>query len=286
MSATETTLPVPGDGSGAVFEARQLRFSYPGAATPALDGVDLQVGAGAVYAVIGPNGSGKSTLLKLLLGALRPEKGEVLYSGVLVSEWTRRGLAQQIGVIPQGEEWVFPLSVREVVTMGRYAHLGLVGREGPEDRSAIAEAMERCDIGELADRPISTLSGGERQLTLVARALAQRPQALVLDEPTISLDIRHEMTIYELLAELAARDGVTVVLVTHHLNLAARYADRLLLLDRGVPAAEGPPAEVLTRETIERVYGWSVNVSAHAGPGRDTGAPQIIPLAGKGSGDS
>ncbi|KPK65256.1 MAG: hypothetical protein AMS21_05255, partial [Gemmatimonas sp. SG8_38_2] len=132
---------------------------------------------------------------------------------------------------------------------------------------------------EFSERPISKLSGGERQRVLIARALAQRPTTLVLDEPTVSLDIRHEMEIFELLAELASKDGVTVVLVTHHLNLAARYAERLLLLDAGVPAAEGPPAHVLTKETIERVYEWSVVVSAHPGPGRDKDAPQITPLS-------
>jgi len=265
--------------AGPVFEIRDLRFRYVGAERSALDGVSLEVNAGDLYAVIGPNGSGKSTLLKLLLGTLNPSGGSVGYSGRLVDEWSRRALAQRIGVVPQGEETVFPITVREMVGMGRYLHLGLLGRPGPEDREAIEEALQRCDVIEFAERPISKLSGGERQRVLIARALAQRPTTLVLDEPTVSLDIRHEMEIFELLAELADQDGVTVVLVTHHLNLAARYAERLLLLDRGVPAAEGAPAEVLTKETIERVYEWSVVVSGHPGPGRDRDAPQITPLA-------
>jgi iron complex transport system ATP-binding protein len=263
-----------------VFEVRELHFRYEGAARPALDKVNLQVAAGDLYAIIGPNGSGKSTLLKLLLGALRPQGGDVFYGGRRVAGWNRRALAQQIGVVPQGEEMAFPITVREMVAMGRYPHLGVLGRAGPEDRAAIEEAMQRCDVIELAERPISRLSGGERQRALIARALAQRPATLVLDEPTVSLDIRHEMEIFELLAEVTARDRVTVLLVTHHLNLAARYADRLLLLDRGTPAAEGAPAEVLSRETIERVYQWAVMVGAHPGPGPDTGAPQITPLAG------
>jgi iron complex transport system ATP-binding protein len=173
----------------------------------------------------------------------------------------------------------FPITVREMVAMGRYPHLGTLGRPGPEDREAIDEAMERCDVVELAERPISTLSGGERQRALIARALAQRPDTLVLDEPTVSLDIRHEMTIFELLADLARDDGVTVVLVTHNLNLAARYADRVLLLDRGSRVAEGTPHDVLSREVVESVYGWPVVLSAHPGPGSGTGAPQIIPLS-------
>ncbi len=266
---------------GPVFEGRDVRFQYELAASPALDGVGFRVDAGTLYAVIGPNGSGKTTLLKLLLGALRPGGGELLYAGQAVTDWSRKALAQRIGVVPQGEEMAFPLSVRELVAMGRYPHLGILGRPGAEDREAIDQALERCDVAGLADRSISTLSGGERQLALIARALAQRPGTLVLDEPTVSLDIRHEMAIFELLAELTARDAVTVVLVTHHLNLAARYAQRLLLLDRGRAAAEGPPARVLSRETIERVYGWSVVVGAHPGPGRDVGAPQIVPLAGE-----
>jgi iron complex transport system ATP-binding protein len=270
-----------GREAAVAFEARDLRFRYDPGAQPALDGVTLEVGAGLLYAVIGPNGSGKSTLLKLLLGALRPSAGHVAYSGRCVSEWNRRALAQRIGVVPQGEELAFPLSVRELVAMGRYPYLGLLGRSGPEDSEAIARAMERCDVLQLAERPISKLSGGERQRALIARALAQRPATLVLDEPTVSLDIRHEMAIFELLAELTGQDGVTVVLVTHNLNLAARYADRLLLLDRGRAAAEGPPNRVLVRETIERVYRWSVAVSAHPGPGRDAGAPQVTPLAGR-----
>ncbi len=264
-----------------VFETRELRFSYHGATRAALDGVGLRVETGSLYAIIGPNGSGKSTLLKLLLGALQPDSGDVFYSGRRVAECSRRELAQKIGVVPQGEEMAFPITVREMVAMGRYPHLGALGRPGPEDRDAIDDAMERCDVGELADRPLSRLSGGERQRALIARALAQRPGTLVLDEPTVSLDISHEMTIFELLAQLTGGDDVTVVLVTHHLNLAARYADRVLLLDDGAPAAEGSPADVLSRETIERVYGWSVAVGAHPGPGRDAGAPQISPLAGQ-----
>jgi iron complex transport system ATP-binding protein len=269
LSADQTT----------VFEVRDLTFRYETAQRPALADVSLRIGAGGLYAIIGPNGSGKSTLLKLLLGALDAGSGEVLYQERRVADWGRRTLAQSIGVVPQGEELAFPLSVEEMVAMGRYPYLGILGRPGPADREAIREAMERCDVLDLADRPISKLSGGERQLTLVARALAQRPSTLVLDEPTVSLDIAHEMTILELLAELARRDGVTVVLVTHNLNLAARYADRLLLLDAGTPAAEGVPRDVLTRETIERVYGWPVDVREYPGPGRDRGAPQVISLS-------
>ena len=189
-------------------------------------------------------------------------------------------MARAVGVVPQGEEQIFPLSVRELVAMGRYPHLGPWRREGDADRRAITDAMRRCDIERFAERPVSTLSGGERQRARLARALAQQPLALALDEPTVALDVRHEMAIFELLRELG-REGVTTLLITHHLNLAARYAHRLVLLDRGRVVAEGPPATVLTRETVERVYGWPVRVTSHPGPGPDAGAPQVLPLAGE-----
>ncbi|HEX7091117.1 MAG TPA: ABC transporter ATP-binding protein [Longimicrobiales bacterium] len=271
----------PVAASGSVFAARALRFAYPHASRPALDGVDLDVPAGGVYAILGPNGSGKSTLLKVLLGVLAPQAGEAWYAGRRLAEWSRRELARRVGVVPQSEELAFPITVRDLVAMGRYPHLGPWRRETAADRQAIEEAMARCDVLELADRPLATLSGGERQLVRIARALAQQPDTLVLDEPTAALDIRHEMEIFERVASLAAAGRVTVVLVTHNLNLAARYAARMLLLDRGRVAAEGEPAAVLTRETIERVYRWPVAVGRHPGPGRDEGAPQVVPLAGE-----
>ncbi len=276
-----------GSGAGTrppAFEARAVVFRYPGASRPALAGVDVRVPAGSLYAILGPNGAGKSTLLRVLLGALHPATGEVRHAGRPLREWRRRELATRIGVVPQAEELTFPLSVRELVALGRYPHLGVLGRESVADRAAVEEAMERCDVADLAGRPVVSLSGGERQRARIARALAQQPRTLVLDEPTMALDIRHEMQILELAAALAA-GGVTVVLVTHALNLAARYASRLLLLGggggapRGRIAAEGAPATVLTKDRIEAVYGWPVAIAEHPGPGPDTGAPQVVALA-------
>lgn len=262
----------------AVFEAREVDFRYPGASAPALRGLGLRVGPGTTYAVIGPNGSGKSTLLGVLVGRLKPSSGTVLHRGRPVLSYDRRELARQIGVVPQVEQPTFPLSVRESVAMGRYPHLGLLGREGPQDRRAVDEAMARADVLHLGARSLSTLSGGERQRVRIARALAQKPASLVLDEPTVSLDIQHEMEIFELLKGLA-EEGVTVIVVTHNLNLAARYARRLLLLNGGEWVAEGPPPSVLRREVVERVYCWPVTVAGHPGPGPDAGAPQVVPLA-------
>jgi len=262
------------------WSCRGATFRYPESERPAVDGVTVEIPAGACTAVLGPNGSGKSTLLRLLLGTLPPAAGRVELDGRAVGEWRREEIARAVGVVPQGEEAVFPMTVRELVAMGRYPHLGPWRREGDADRRAVEQAMGRCDVLAFAQRPISTLSGGERQRARVARALAQEPRALALDEPTAALDIGHEMAIFELLRDLG-RAGTTVLLVTHNLNLAARYADRLVLLDRGRVAAAGTPDEVLQRETVERVYGWPVRIDRHPGPGPDAGTPQVVPLSGE-----
>lgn len=260
-----------------IYHAAGLRYRYAGADRDAVSNVDLAVPRGALYAIIGPNGCGKTTLLRLLLGAIRPHAGEIAYDGRPLHDRPRRDLARRVGVVPQTEEIVFPLSVRDLVAMGRYPHLGPWRAEGPGDRTAVAAAMDRCDVAAFADRPMGTLSGGERQRARLARALAQQPDTLVLDEPTASLDIAHEMGIFELLRELAD-GGVTILMVTHNLNVAARYADRLLLMDRGRPAAEGTPADVFHTDTLGDVYRWHVAVARHPGPGPDTGAPQVTPL--------
>jgi iron complex transport system ATP-binding protein len=224
-------------------------------------------------AVLGPNGSGKSTLLQILLGTIAPDEGSVRFYDRELSAWPRRDLAKEIGVVPQGEaEPMF--SAREIVAMGRYPYLGPWQRERPEDDAAIRRAMERCDVTEFSARWLSTLSGGERQRVRLARALAQEPSVLVLDEPTTFLDVRHEMTTFALLRDL--RDaGTTVVLATHNLNLAARYADDLVLMREGHVAARGTPAEVLTAERIASVYEWPVAIVPHVG-----GAPQVVPEDG------
>jgi iron complex transport system ATP-binding protein len=258
------------------FDVQAVSFRYPDAQVDALERVDLQIPTATFYAIIGPNGCGKTTLLRLLLGALEPRDGVVRYDGRAVRDWSRQDLARRVGVVAQIEPLAFPLSVRELVAMGRYPHLGSWRPEGPSDRAAIQRAMETCDIAGLAGRPVDTLSGGERQRARVARALAQEPETLVLDEPTASLDIAHEMGIFELLRGLADR-GVTVVIVTHNLNVAARYADRLLLLNAGRTAAEGEPADIFTVENLERVYQWPLSVTALADDGPDAGSPQVVP---------
>jgi iron complex transport system ATP-binding protein len=258
------------------FETASLVVRYAGAprgAPPALDGVTMQARSGEFYAVLGPNGSGKSTLMKALLGALQPTDGTATVDGRPARSWSRRELARHVGAVAQSEPMPFPMTCRDLVAMGRYPHLGPLRAEGAADREAVADALVRCDVEDLAGRRIDTLSGGEVQRVRIARALAQQPRALVLDEPTASLDIRHEMSILQLLRTSADR-GMTVLLVTHHLDLAARFADRLLLLDQGRVAAEGAADEVLRAEVLERVYGWPVAV----GPDPVTGTLRVTPL--------
>jgi len=263
--------------SGPVFEVTGLGYTYPGAAEPALSDLSFSIERGEVLAVIGPNGSGKSTLLRLLLGTLEPSTGSVLYRDRQIDEWGRRTLALEIGAVPQTEEINFPLTVRELVAMGRYPHLGPWRREGEADLEAVDDALRRCAVEHLRDRALDTLSGGELQRARIARALAQEPETLVLDEPTAALDIHHEMAIFELMTDLAEGEGVTIVVVTHNLNLAARFADRIILLDRGTIAGIGAPEEVIIPSILEGVYQWPLIMTRHPGPGRDTGAPQVAP---------
>jgi iron complex transport system ATP-binding protein len=260
-----------------VFAAERLGFAYAAGARAAVDDVDVFVEEGTFQAIIGPNGSGKSTLARLLLGTLTPERGRALYRGRPSHLVSRREIARAVGVVPQSETHAFPLTVAEVVGMGRYPHLGAWRSAGPVDRRAVRDAMERCDVADLEHRSTSALSGGERQRVLIARALAQQPGALVLDEPTASLDVSHEMAIFELLSALRG-EGVTVLLVTHNLNLAARYADRLVLLDRGGVVAAGAPRDVMQVDVIRSVYRWPITVRPLGVDGADGDVPQIVPL--------
>lgn len=274
----DTDRPVPArraqeGATEAAFDGRALLVRYPGAERPALDGVDFTVPYGELYAVLGPNGSGKSTLMRALLGIVRPERGEARVEGRAAGSWNRRELARAVGAVSQMEAIAFPLTVRELVAMGRYPHLGPLRAETDADRSAVSSALERCDAAALKDRRVTTLSGGEFQRVRIARALAQEPAALALDEPTASLDIHHEMSILQLL-RAAADGGTTVLLITHHLDLAARFADRMLLLDAGRVAAEGTPGEVMRTDVLSRVYRWPLSVERDA----VTGAPRVTPL--------
>ena len=245
---------------------------YRGLSQPALDDISVEVAPGTLYAVLGPNGSGKSTLMRAMLGISPLASGRVTLDGRAAEAWGRRERARSIGAVPQSEAIAFPLTTREMVAMGRYPHLAALAGESADDRAAIGRALQACELVDLAERDVMTLSGGELQRARIARALAQEPRALVLDEPTASLDIRHEMAILELLRTSVDR-GMTVVLITHGLDTAAQFADRMLLLSRGKLAAEGTPSEVIREDVLAEVYGWPVAV--HADP--DSGAPRVTP---------
>jgi iron complex transport system ATP-binding protein len=255
-----------------ILEAREITVRYGRATSAALERVSCAVAPGRLVAVAGPNGSGKTTLVRALTGLTPLEAGEVLVEGRPLERWPRGELARVLGVVPQREEIAFPLLVEETVLLGRYARLGPLAAPSRADRLAVQAALERCDVAGLARRPVDSLSGGEWQRVRLARALAQEPRALVLDEPTASLDVRHEMELLELVRRLVD-GGMAGLIITHQLNLAARFADRMLLLDRGRMAAEGTPVEVLTRETLARVFEWPVAVTTWC-----DGSPQVVPL--------
>ena len=254
-----------------ILEARGLTVRYPGAKSPALDQVTLGVGAGELVALVGPNGCGKTTLIRALLGIIPIEAGETFIDGRSPATWNRADLARFVAVVAQREDIWVPLTVEESVMLGRYPRLGALAPITAEDRAEVKRALERCDAWELRDRLVETLSGGEWQRVRVARALAQQPRALVLDEPATALDIRHEMEVMELVANLV-KDGLACLLITHHLNLAARYANRMTLLDKGRLVASGTPTTVMRSETLTGVFGWPVEVQDW------NGAPQLIPL--------
>jgi len=249
-----------------------LVVRYPSSAKLALDGVTMEAREGHLTAVLGPNGSGKSTLVKAILGTVPILSGRTLVDSKETSSWSRRALARSVGVVPQAETIAFPMTARQMVSMGRYPYLGAWSSERDIDRKAVTAAMRACDLADLAERDITTLSGGELQRVRIARALAQEPSALVLDEPTASLDIRHEMAILELL-RTSADQGMTVVLVTHGIDLAARFADQLVLIADGRVAASGSPETVLRADVLERVYRWPISVTVDP----SSGTPHVTP---------
>lgn len=257
---------------GLILELRDASFRYPGVSRDALAGVSLAVSAGEFVALLGPNGSGKTTLVRVGLGLQAPQAGSAAILGRAAGQWPRQALARVVGVVPQREDNLFPQRVRETVQLGRYPHLGPWARESAADRAAVQRALERCDVVALSDRWLWTLSGGEYQRVRIARALAQEPQLLVLDEPTASLDLRHEMELFELVRGLVDASELAAVLVTHDVNLAARFADRLVLLSEGSVRAAGAPADVLRRDVVEAVFGWPLAVSSF------DNRPQLTPL--------
>lgn len=236
-----------------------------------LRGIDLEVAPGEVVGLLGRNGSGKTTLLRTATRVIAPDAGTICVDGDPVTALSRRELAQRVAVVPQETHVPFPFRVAEVVLMGRTPHLGAFAFESSADLERAQQALERMGVAHLADRSILEVSGGERQLVMVARALVQDPRALLFDEPTAFLDLAHRVQVLGAVRELA-RDGRAALVVTHDLTLAARFCDRLALLAAGRVLAAGPPAEVLDPQRLREAYG----VEAQVVPGPD-GAPLVVP---------
>jgi iron complex transport system ATP-binding protein len=232
-----------------------------------LRNISLDVNAGEVLALIGPNGVGKSTLLRACSGNLRPIGGRITIDGQDVQRLRVEDRARLIAVVPQAVRLPEMFSVFETVLMGRTPYLGWLGRESEPDRSAVQAALDRTATRELADRPLGELSGGEQQRVLIARALAQSARTLLLDEPTAHLDLKHQAGVLSLVCDLAHTENYTVLIALHDLNLAAQYADRVVLLSNGAIAASGTPEEILTEENLSPAYGLRVAVYEHPAHG-------------------
>jgi iron complex transport system ATP-binding protein len=241
-----------------MLEARDLSYTYPDGPR-ALQGVSLDVGAGEVVFLLGANGCGKSTLLACMTGSLRPDAGEVRLDGRAIGSYSPPARAQRIGLIPQIHQPVFAYSVREMVLMGRAPHLGLFARPGPADDALALAALERAGIAELADRPYTQLSGGQRQLVLVARGLAQACGILLMDEPDAHLDPPNQHRVMRLVRALAA-DGLSFVIATHSPGHALAYADRVVLMRDGQVLAAGPARTTLTEDLLSDAYGMPTEI--------------------------
>lgn len=239
-----------------------------------LNGIHLHVDKGAMYGILGPNGVGKSTLLRLLSGTERPTVGDVLLDGRHAHRYKRKELARKVAVLQQGGLHAVGFTVRETVAMGRFPYQNWLGEEPGEGDRIIDQVLEELALMPLQDRRVDGLSGGERQRVALAKAMAQEPELLLLDEPTAYLDIGYQIQLLDNVKRWQADRGLTVVAVLHDLNLAAHYCDRLIVLHQGAIAASGPASKVMRPELIERVFGARATVLAHPG----TGVPQLLLL--------
>jgi iron complex transport system ATP-binding protein len=259
-------------GAGHELQAAELRLGYEGRVV--VDGLDLTVPDGAITVIVGPNGCGKSTLLRGLGRLLRPEAGRVLLDGTDISTQPTRKLATRLGLLPQQPVAPEAITVADLVARGRHPHHGWLRPWSSADDEIVAEALAATSTAELAPRPVDSLSGGQRQRVWIAMALAQQTDILLLDEPTTFLDVAHQIEVLDLLVDLNHRRGTTVVMVLHDLNLAARYADRLVLMHAGQVVAAGEPADVLNPAAVSAAFGLGCLVTADP----VCGAPMVIPI--------
>jgi len=242
-----------------VLAVEGLHFGY----TPeqlVLRGVDLELPAGRLCTILGPNGSGKTTLLRCLLGQHQPSAGTITLAGRPIASLAAKDRARQLAYVPQLPSSAFDFTVRELVAMGRYAHQGALGLHSAADLELVDHALERTDTLRFADRALGELSGGEAQCVMIARALAQQPRVMLLDEPTSHLDLRNQLLIYRLIRQLTREHGMAALVVGHDINLAARHSDQLALFAEGRVAARGSPVEVLQAPLLRATYGVEVDL--------------------------
>jgi cobalamin transport system ATP-binding protein len=258
-----------------MLRADRVSFAYRAGAPLVVDDVSMTIAPGAMVGILGPNGSGKTTLLKMLSGTLTPTAGAIVFDRRPLSSWKRRDLARRIALVPQETHAPFDFTVLDIVLMGRFPHIGTFALEGPADLSIAKQALESTGTSAFEERPFATLSGGEKQRVVIASALAQSPELLLLDEPTASLDLGHQLDVQLLLAALNRNRGVTMVLSTHDLNLAAALCRHLILLRDGRVIAQGPTEQVLTPATVRALYGVDADVQRHPVAGHLT----VTPLA-------
>ncbi len=263
--------------AGPIVEVRGVTFRY--GARAAVEDVSLTAREGEFVGLLGPNGAGKSTLVRIVAGLAAPLDGEVRLAGLEPFRAPRRQVARVCALVPQEPRVAWPFTVREAVMMGRAPRQGLLAVPDRFDQGAVRGALEACDLAHLADRRLDALSGGERRRVFFARALAQEPRVLLLDEPTAFLDLGHQVAAMRM-AQVAARGGLCVVAVLHDLNLAAAACDRVVILDRGRVVAEGAPAAVLTAERVREVWG----VPVWRGENGVTGAAVVLPALERGPG--
>jgi iron complex transport system ATP-binding protein len=264
----------------AVLEAIEIWCKYPRSPGPVLKGVSLRVEEGEFVGIVGPNGSGKTTLLRALSGTLKPFKGSVLLDGRDIYKMSPKEIARRIGVVSQDSYFSFPFTAFEVVLMGRSPYLKRFEWEKERDKEMARKALALTDALHLASRRIDELSGGERQRVMIARAIAQETKVLLLDEPGSSLDINHQVELYELLLLLNEAEGKTVVMISHDINMASRYCKRIIVMDEGRIRISGAPDEVIREEVLEEVY--DVDLFVHQNP--VTGTPEITVLSGSAPG--
>ncbi len=243
------------------IEIRNLTFSFGN--TQVVKSVNLQIPQGKIVSIVGPNGSGKTTLLRCVMRVVKGFMGQVLISGKSLDEYTQKDLAREVAYVPQASERFHSFTVREMVLMGRYPHLSPLSPVGQEDYRAVEKALNSTGTAQFAERRMDQLSGGERQKVMIAAAIAQGADTLLLDEPTTFLDYRHQQDVREMLVEQNRQHGATILMVTHDLNTAAIISDRLVALREGRVVAEGSTNEVMQTETLREIYGTTLLLGQH-----------------------